>query len=79
MPFDIDFAEKAAIKFHIKKFLLYPPHWEDINNHFPIPLNWNSCVFSENNHSTIPNQSGIYCFVVKPDILYIPAKLSHRL
>lgn len=68
MPFDIDFKKKAEIKLHIKKFLLYPPHWEDIGNHFPIPLTWNSCEFNEINQTIIPNQSGIYCFVVNPGI-----------
>jgi hypothetical protein len=68
MPFDIDFQKQANYKSHVKKFFLYPPFWGDSNNHVPINLNWKSCEFNELNHSIIPNNKGVYCFVVKPKI-----------
>ncbi len=68
MAFDINFQEKATVQFHIKSFLLYPSFWENTVNHVSIPLTWNLCRFEASNHSTIPREKGIYCFVVKPNV-----------
>ncbi len=67
MAFDIDFNEKGQLKLHIRKFLLYPPYWTDINNQFNYNLNWKSVKFNRRNLKRLPNQKGIYCFVVIPD------------
>ena len=66
MSFDIDFDKKGELKNHIRKFLLFPEYWKDIDNQFSIQLNWKSCEFNEGNRSVIPNKKGLYCFVVKP-------------
>jgi len=67
MSFDIDFTKKGDLKIHIRKFLLFPEYWKDVNNQFPINLIWKSCEFNELNKNAIPSKKGLYCFVVKPD------------
>jgi len=66
--FDIDLDEKAKIRFRIKKFLLSPEFWEDTNNHLTNTLTWNNLKFELSNYNNIPEQKGIYCFVVKPGV-----------
>lgn len=68
MAYDIDFKEKGQLKLHIRKFLLYPPYWGDINNHYNYNLKWKSVKFNKINKAKLPNAKGIYCFVVKPKI-----------
>lgn len=66
MAYDIDFAEEADIKNHIKKFLLYPMFWKDINNKIQLKLKWNSIKFNSKNSSLAPNKKGVYAFILKP-------------
>lgn len=66
MAYNIDFNKKGEILLHIRKFLLYPKHWEDTSKHIPIKLRWKRVKFSKINKSKIPNKIGLYCFVVKP-------------
>lgn len=66
--FDIDFEEKGKLILHKRQFLLYPPYWNDTTNHITVSVSWSSCKFEQTNHSSIPEQKGIYCFVVKPQI-----------
>ncbi len=68
MAFDIDFIERGIIKQHIRKFLLYPEHWKDMSNHISYTLKWKCYRFNRNNIDRIPNQKGIYCFIVKPKL-----------
>lgn len=67
MGYDIDFQEEAMIKFHIKKFLLYPEHWNLEENKIPINLTWSSVKFNETNIDKIPTKKGIYAFTLKPE------------
>lgn len=66
MAYDIDFVEEAVIKDHIKRFLLYPLYWSDINNRIQLKLKWNSILFNSKNLSHTPNKKGIYAFILKP-------------
>ena len=66
MAYNIDFTKKADIILHIRKFLLYPNHWEDTTKHIPTNLKWKQVKFSNTNKAKIPNNIGLYCFVVKP-------------
>jgi len=68
MAFDIDFREKGYIKEHIRRFLLYPNHWENKTNHYNIKLNWRSIKFTKSNKSKLSNSCGVYCFIVKPKV-----------
>lgn len=67
MAFDIDFEKRGQLKLHIRKFLLYPIYWTDINNHFNYKLNWKSIKFNKRNLRRLPDKKGIYCFVVIPN------------
>ena len=66
MSYDIDFEEKALIKFHIRKFLLYPQHWNDTSNQYIHNLSWKKIKFEDSKISKLPNEKGIYCFIVRP-------------
>lgn len=66
--YDIDFEYKSKIKFHIRKFLLFPEFWEDEQNHIQIDLDWNQVKFTDENIEVIPENQGLYCFVMKPNI-----------
>lgn len=66
MSYDIDFGERGKLKLHVRKFLLYPPYWSDVKNHFNHRLNWKSIKFNRKNLTRLPAEKGIYCFVVIP-------------
>jgi hypothetical protein len=66
--YDINFSTKANLQLHLRKFLLFPHYWEDKNYKLTLELEWNQIKFNSNNINLVPNQSGIYCFVVKPKI-----------
>lgn len=66
MPFDIDFAERADLKFHIKKFFLRPENWFDPASQLSFPLVWQSQKFLEVNQASIPALKGVYAFTVNP-------------
>ena len=66
MTYDIDFVEEAVMKDHIKKFLLYPMYWKDINNKIQLKLKWSSIKFNTENFSLAPNKKGIYAFILQP-------------
>ena len=66
MAYDIDFVEEAVISSHIKKFLLYPVFWNEIENQISTNTNWRSVKFNNANKSKVPNSRGIYAFVLKP-------------
>ena len=66
--FDIDFGFKGNLLLHVRKFLLYPDFWKDDNNIIITDLNWRFTKFSINNINEVPENHGLYCFVVKPQI-----------
>lgn len=67
MAFDIDFKERGFIREHIWNFLLYPAHWNDIDNNIPHNLTWTEVPFDASQLNNVPNnQKGVYCFVLKP-------------
>ncbi|MCK4408220.1 MAG: hypothetical protein KAT33_01940 [Bacteroidales bacterium] len=67
---DIDWIElrgkRANIKSYIRRFLLFPPFWEDSNKEINLDLRWNNKAFSDSNINEISTRNGIYCFVVEP-------------
>lgn len=68
MAYDIDFIKKAQLKLHIRKFLLHPEYWNDVNNQIPYRLRWKGYKFEKKSNAKIPNHKGVYCFVVSPQI-----------
>ena len=66
--FDIDFGLKGNLRLHIRKFLLYPDFWKDDKNRINTDLNWRFTKFTINNINEVPENHGLYCFVVKPEI-----------
>jgi len=64
--FDIDFTKRADYKLHVRKFFLYPDYWKDANKSINIKLEWNAYEFSSRNRENIPEEKGIYGFVLKP-------------
>lgn len=63
---DFDWRNRAELKDHIRKFLLYPPFWNDTTTEFTLSLKWKNVKFEERNKTRVSNQKGIYCFVVVP-------------
>lgn len=66
--FDIDFNLRGQLVLHVRRFLLYPDYWQDVNNHINIMMNWQQIKFTPDNIDYIPERQGLYCFVVKPSI-----------
>ncbi len=66
--YDIDFNIKGQLKLHTRKFLLFPQFWNDDDHHIDLDLNWQQVKFTEENIAAIPDQYGLYCFVVKPEV-----------
>lgn len=66
--FDIDFNLKGQLLLHIRKFLLYPNFWEEEENRISVELSWQQIKFTPENVDDIPDQHGLYCFVVKPEV-----------
>lgn len=64
--YNIDFVKKGDILLHIRKFLLYPKHWEDPTKQITTNLKWKKLKFTSSNKSKVPKQIGLYCFVVNP-------------
>mgnify|MGYP006432450577 CR=1 FL=1 len=66
--YDIFFTERASIKEHIQKFLLYPNNWQNEDYELPQNLEWNAKKFSPQNLKKIPKNEGVYAFVLIPEI-----------
>lgn len=66
--YDIDFNQKGQLVIHRRKFILYPNYWKDQLNHILLNLHWEHLKFNEDNIDLAPEQKGVYCFVVKPDV-----------
>lgn len=62
-----NFEVEKDVKFHIMKFLLYPKNWQEKSNEIKICLNWRNYKFNTSNKERIPDNSGVYAFIVKPD------------
>lgn len=69
MPYDIDFVERADLKFHIKRFFLRPENWTDPANQISFPLIWKSEKFIDVNQALIPRLKGVYAFTVNPEYI----------
>jgi len=65
--FDIDFIKKGNYLVHIRKFLLLPEFWRNSDNQIDNKLQWKSIKFNVNNVTKIPEEKGIYCFIVRPN------------
>jgi len=68
--YDLDFGKKGRLKLHIRKFLIFPDYLQSNAVHLPPHIFWDHCKFKENNEEIVPEQRGIYCFVVQPEYLY---------
>ena len=65
MAFDIINESDSGKKF-CRKFILWPKYWENYSP--PTELNWNSIHYNKNNIKKLPEEYGVYAFVVKPNI-----------
>ncbi|MBT3383073.1 MAG: hypothetical protein HN778_02645 [Prolixibacteraceae bacterium] len=66
--YDIDFNIKGQLQLHVRKFLLYPEFWISEENLVGIVLDWQQKKFTNENVADIPEEKGLYCFVVKPEV-----------
>ena len=66
MAYNIDFLKKGELVLHIRKFLLYPKHWEDPAKQIATSLKWKKLKFAARNKIKVPNKTGLYCFVINP-------------
>lgn len=66
---DIDWSEKRERRkeaiYYVRKFLLYPKKWEYTDKHIP-DLKWTRVKFNKRNTKRIPDDKGLYCFIVVP-------------
>lgn len=67
MAYDLNFKEEAMMKFHIKRFFLYPKFWTLASNKLHMTLNWKSVEFRIANLASVPSKKGVYAFTVKPE------------
>ena len=67
MAYDIDFAEEADLKFHIKRFFLHPQKWVDPANQISFNITWKSIKFLPSNLVHIPSHRGVYAFTINPE------------
>ncbi len=58
--------ERKELKTHIWHFTMWPRRWESYN--LPDQFNWKIYPFRQDQIDNIPNQPGIYSFVIQPDI-----------
>jgi len=69
---DLDWKGKKErrndLQAHVRRFLLYPPFWEDAAKHVSQELTWNKVKFHEDKIKEVPTKSGLYCFIVDPPI-----------
>jgi hypothetical protein len=63
-------SEQALGSFHVKKVLLSPSQWARYSN--TVQLSWNFVKFEPTNLTLIPNNYGVYSFVVDPGISQHP-------
>lgn len=59
-----DLVGKA--KLHTHSFTLWPDRWRSCN--LQNPLSWNTYAFSQASTGSIPDQPGVYAFLVQPNI-----------
>ena len=58
--------ERKELKAHIWHFTMWPRRWESYN--LPDQFNWEIHPFQQDQIDNIPNQPGIYSFVIQPRI-----------
>ena len=66
----LDLEFRATVSYHIRKFLLHPPIWIEPANLISIPLKRKRVRFTEKNKGSVPQNKGIYCFVLNPKYKY---------
>jgi len=64
-----DLITKA--KAHIYQFTLWPKLWDRFNN--TLIFSWSKKLFAESSINEIPEKSGVYTFVIEPQIANHPA------
>ena len=69
--YDLDFAKKAKMLLHIRKFFLFPDNWDPTNSLPDLNVKWHSCKFTPENRNKVPKKKGVYCFVVIPDYKHL--------
>lgn len=66
---DFDTDEADLIKGgYRRKFILYPPFWDEPANQITFPLTWKKYKFTRANLLKIDKQRGVYCFVIQPSV-----------
>jgi hypothetical protein len=61
----VDFIDDVKdAKAHLHSILLWPAAWKKFTA--PHNLKWHQCTFSTRSKSTIPDQPGVYAFLIEP-------------
>lgn len=66
MAYDLDFAEDASLRYHVKSFFLYPTFWTDNEPTINFTTDWKQVHFTKANRNSIPMSKGVYAFVLVP-------------
>lgn len=66
MAYDIDFAEAADYRFHVKSFFLHPKFWVNNAPTIAFKTKWKSVPFKSTNLKKVPTKRGVYAFFVHP-------------
>lgn len=64
-------AEQDEAKAHTHQFILWTKKWSEYQNIHD--LNWRMCPFKDEERANIPTESGIYTFLIRPEIASHPA------
>jgi len=65
MSYDLDFDSDEGSKY-TRRFIMWPERWME----FPeeVSLTWKSIKYTEDNLASLPDKTGIYAFIAKPEI-----------
>ena len=59
-----DFVKKVdALRADVRRFFLSPDRWR--TSRVQIPINWSYLTFSEANKNMVPEEAGVYAFIVR--------------
>lgn len=60
----LDLAEQAEL--HVRKFVLFPRYWQGYG--YADKLDWDAVPFEESSKGSVPDEAGVYAFVVRPGV-----------
>ncbi|MBE7417371.1 MAG: hypothetical protein HS128_06360 [Ideonella sp.] len=67
-----DFVEKVdAMRVDIRRFLVSPKRWR--SSRVKMPINWGYLKFTDANEALVPEEAGVYAFIVRHENDHFPS------